>query len=334
MISTLLWFVFIILLALLATLAIKFITLRVILAIILYLPISLSIVYCLLRQPPIRGSAKVAFTGNITIGGDGGSHWGDTLRNTIEAFNKSKKEGGDFIQMDVQITLDSIGVVYANGTAVSIANESFTIAETNWADLKRVRLMESGKIMSLEEALQWAEDNEMRMLWRLGSFNTNLIKVLSKKLADSNLHSRVAITSSNPLVVWFVRFNDPAALTGFSWGSNHFSLTNGFPTGGIATQWFFNFADAVYHWGTRSMLLPGFMGVDLLLTSCSDVDEQLVADAATESIQVVVSGCTNRRQLAYMRAQLSAPVLLDDVRLATMMLSLIQYSVESLLCLT
>lgn len=53
MIPMLIWFIFIVLIALLACLAIKFLALRIVLALVLSLPILLSIGFVVLRRSPV-----------------------------------------------------------------------------------------------------------------------------------------------------------------------------------------------------------------------------------------------------------------------------------------
>lgn len=89
------------------------------------------------------------------------AHRGFTLRgsnqiadeNTLEAFDLALTEGADYIESDVQVTKDSIAVLFHDPTLKRLTGKPTKIRDLTLGQLQENRLPFGGKIPTLEQAL-------------------------------------------------------------------------------------------------------------------------------------------------------------------------------------
>lgn len=89
------------------------------------------------------------------------AHRGFTLRgsnqiadeNTLEAFDLALAEGADYLESDVQVTRDSIAVLFHDSTLKRLTGKPARIKDLTLSQLREIRLPFGGKIPTLEQAL-------------------------------------------------------------------------------------------------------------------------------------------------------------------------------------
>uniref|UniRef100_A0A1I7U003 GP-PDE domain-containing protein n=2 Tax=Caenorhabditis tropicalis TaxID=1561998 RepID=A0A1I7U003_9PELO len=313
MIPLLIWFMVIVLIALLACLAIKFLTLRIILALILTLPILISIAFCVLRRSPVTESNKPLFFNSINIVSERGAH-GTVHENTIAAFRQAKQNGADTIKMDVRMTKDGMLIVL-RPDSVTTDNATFVVEETHWIQMSQINAYggNNGTILTFDEAVSWCESNNMNMLWHIPDFSSDLLTYLRNKIMQDNLYSKVAVTTYCSLAILKMRCTDTQLLIGLVWKSTEHSIVNGTAVGNQYTSWYFSMMDTFTYWGVRSLLLPNFLGVDFLVTSVDDADRALIVESATSGIKTLIYDVETTQERNYFARQLQLPIVVDDL---------------------
>uniref|UniRef100_A0A8R1DYI4 GP-PDE domain-containing protein n=1 Tax=Caenorhabditis japonica TaxID=281687 RepID=A0A8R1DYI4_CAEJA len=215
MIPLLIWFIIIVLIALLACLAIKFLALRILLALILCLPIVFSVGFIVLRRSPVTDSNKAEFFNSIHVVSERGEAHGAVHENTIAAFRQAKAAGADTIKMDVQMTKDGMLIILREAE-VSDANTTYPISDTHWIQLSKLNVYggNQGTIVSFDDAVTWCQNNNMKMIWQIPIYSSNLLTYLRNKILQDNLYGKVAVTTNSVLAALYMRCADTKLLLG------------------------------------------------------------------------------------------------------------------------
>ncbi|CAL2049111.1 unnamed protein product [Caenorhabditis brenneri] len=314
MIPMLIWFIVIVLIALLACLAIKFLALRIVLALILSLPILISVAFCVLRRSPVTESNKPIFFNGTTIVSERGEAHGMVHENTIPAFRQAKQNGADTIKMDVRMTKDGM-IIILRPASITTDNATFLVEETHWIQMSQLNVYggNNGTILTFDEAVAWCEANKMNMIWHIPSFSSDLLTYLRNKIMQDSLYSKVAVTTYNLLAALKMRCTDTQLLIGMVWKSTEYSISNGTAVGNMYTSWCYSMMDTFTYWSIRSLLLPSFLGVDFLATSVDDADRALIVESAASGIKTLIYDLQTTPERNYFARQMQLPIIVDDL---------------------
>ncbi|KAF1746892.1 hypothetical protein GCK72_023350 [Caenorhabditis remanei] len=308
----LIWFIAIVLVALLACLAIKFLALRIVLALILTLPILISIAFCVLRRSPVTESTSVVFFNKTSVISERGEAHGAVHENTIAAFRQAKANGADTIKMDVRMTKDGM-LIILHPDSVITDNATYVVSETHWIQMSLLNVYggSNGTILTFDEAVSWCEANKMNMIWHLPEFCGDLLTYLRNKIMQDNLYGKVAVTTYNLLAAGRMRCTDSQLLIGMIWKSTEYSISDGTAVGSMYTSWYFSMMDTFTYWSIRSLLLPKFLGVDFLATSVDDADRALIVESAASSIKTFIYDIKTIEERNYFARQMGLPNLVN-----------------------
>ncbi|CAI2357568.1 unnamed protein product [Caenorhabditis sp. 36 PRJEB53466] len=315
MIPMLIWFIVIVLIALLACLAIKFLALRIVLALLLSLPILLSLGFCILRKSPVSDTNKATFFNVTSLISERGEAHGSVHENTIAAFRQAKTNGADTIKMDVRMTTDGMLIVFRPSSVTDSENITYEVSDTHWIQLSKINVYggSNGTILSFDDAVSWCESNNMNMLWHIPVFSSDLLTYLRNKIMQDSLYGKAAVTTYNFVTALKLRCEDTKLLTGLMWKSTEYSIVNGTAVGSIYTSWYYSMMDTFSYWGVRSLLLPSFLGVDFLVTSVDDADRALIVECNSYNIKTVIYDLSTTQERNFFARQLGLPIIVDDL---------------------
>lgn len=124
----------------------------------------------------------------------------DNMENTITGFKNSYYSGADMLEMDTQITLDGIVVLYHPADLSVLTDCKGKISDKAYNELKSCRFTKSLSdemiIPTLEEAIRAIPADKMIML-DLKTNDLSLIPAISKVINETNSKDRVVFYSTN-----------------------------------------------------------------------------------------------------------------------------------------
>ncbi|CAI5456695.1 unnamed protein product [Caenorhabditis angaria] len=311
MIPMLGWFILILVLLLLAILAIKFLVLRILLVFLLALPILLTAGYIALKQSPVTESNRQEFFSDFKIATESINYNTSLNFETLAAFKSAKSAGVDTIQMNVRMTKDGVLIIYKFADVTDSDNVTYEIAETHSTQLFKLKNV---KFLHFDDAVTWCIKNDIKMLMNIPFCSSDLLTYIRNNIMQDEMYGKVALTTTNVLTALQIRLKDSKLILGFSWGSTSNSIINGVTQGNAYTSWIFKTIDSALYWSVRSLILPGFIGADFLITNVADADGALISELASSSILTVVRNVTTSQEKSYFQKQLNLPIMLTTLK--------------------
>jgi len=296
------------------------------------LPILVLGVYAYLRIRRTTQKAADCFFENFRLGGHRGS---PTVQpeNTIASMEQAKHEGADLIEFDISLTKDGVAVLLHDDTLDRTTNMSGAIREFLFKDLadcncaakfkpigmeinnNEARIL---KMNTLEELVQWAKEHNMRMLFDVKDADSSLVLTLEYLFSKYNIYDTGIVCSFFPTVVYWIKRQQPQILTGLTWRRWFFSYSDldaTIPRFSGARLLLAKFIDVVYLWSVLTWL-PGFLGVDMVLTERRDISSTFVKQQSLANRRVCAWTVNEQAEMAWMRSVLKIPILTDIPALA------------------
>ncbi|EGT48856.1 hypothetical protein CAEBREN_07320 [Caenorhabditis brenneri] len=313
------WILIVGLLYILALLALKFTTIRVVIVTLTFLPIALMLAFFIFRIPQLRPDEahKVAFFTNWKVGGHRGSAHDDIPENSLEAFSAVKTEGGQVAEMDIQITQDGVPVICHDSNTVRVTGVDKDISSMNLTEFRDLRFTGTNiSLPTFEEAVAHCVANNISMIWDVKNVDENLLKQFVIQIRTHNLYSKVLVSGFNPLDTYKVKMADPKILTGFTWRSWELSTTDEaatIPRFSGALNAIAQVLDVICFGLARSLIMPKFLGSDVVFYHVNDISKFLKSDAAANNIYVAGWTSNNAAEQVWLRDYLNVPFLTDNV---------------------
>ncbi|CAP20684.2 Protein CBG23963 [Caenorhabditis briggsae] len=327
---------------LLTLLALKYKTIRVVLAIIFFLPFAVMLAFFIFRIPQLQKTEahRQEFFATWKVGGHRGSAHGDIPENSLEAFSAVKKEGGQLAEMDIQITKDGVPVICHDANTVRVTGVDKDISSMNITEFRALRFLNTNvSLPTFEEAVAHCVANNIMMIWDVKNVDENLLKQFVVQIRTHNLYSKVLVSGFNPIDVYKVKLADPKILTGKKTGSIFYSVQTlkahnlQFIAGFTWRSWELSTTDEsatiprftgalnaiaqvldVLVFGlARSLLMPKFLGSDVIFYHVNDISRFLKSDAASNNIYVAGWTSNNDEEQVWLRDYLNVPFITDNV---------------------
>ncbi|ULU03091.1 hypothetical protein L5515_005428 [Caenorhabditis briggsae] len=304
---------------LLTLLALKYKTIRVVLAIIFFLPFAVMLAFFIFRIPQLQKTEahRQEFFATWKVGGHRGSAHGDIPENSLEAFSAVKKEGGQLAEMDIQITKDGVPVICHDANTVRVTGVDKDISSMNITEFRALRFLNTNvSLPTFEEAVAHCVANNIMMIWDVKNVDENLLKQFVVQIRTHNLYSKVLVSGFNPIDVYKVKLADPKILTGFTWRSWELSTTDEsatIPRFTGALNAIAQVLDVLVFGLARSLLMPKFLGSDVIFYHVNDISRFLKSDAASNNIYVAGWTSNNDEEQVWLRDYLNVPFITDNV---------------------
>ncbi|CAD5207335.1 unnamed protein product [Bursaphelenchus okinawaensis] len=245
--------------------------------------------------------------------------------NTIPSFELAKKEGADLIEFDVSLTKDGVAVLLHDDTLDRTTNVTGLIRDYEHCELKKVNCAAKFKaennnngtsethMPTMEELVQWAKGNNMKMLFDVKDADQILVDQLEDIFARYDIYHLAIVCSFFPTVVYRLKRHSPKILTGQTW-----------------RRWFFSYkdldateprfvgprlmlamlVDVLYTWSLLTWL-PSFLGVDMMLTERRDISSTFVKQQWLAGRRVCAWTVNDLSEAVWMRRVLNIPILTD-----------------------
>jgi len=285
-----------------------------------------------LRNRRITQKAADAFFENFKIGGHRGSPR-IFPENTIASMQQAKHEGAELIEFDVSLTKDGVAVILHDDTLDRTTNMTGAIRDFLFKDLASCNCAAKFKpigmeinnneasvlpMPTLEELVQWAKQNNMRMLFDVKDADSSLVLTLEHLFEKYDIYSSGIVCSFFPTVVYWIKRQQSRILTGLTWRRWFFSYSDldaTIPRFTGARLSFAKLIDVLYHWSVLTWL-PGFLGVDMMLTERRDISSTFVKQQALAGRRVCAWTVNDLHEMKWMRKVLDIPILTDVPGLA------------------
>ncbi|CAI5446073.1 unnamed protein product [Caenorhabditis angaria] len=312
------WIIIFVVFWIFTLLAIKFLTFRIILAIIFALPILFTILFFAFRIPVLTNdSNKIAFFENWKVGGHRGSSHDGIPENSLEAFLAVKNEGGQLAEMDIQITSDGVAVICHDSNVERVTGIDQDISSMTEAEFKNLTFIGTNiSLPTFAEAVAFCVKNDLMMIWDVKNVDENLLKQFVIQIRTHNLYSKVIIAGFNPIDTYMVKLADSKILTGFTWRSWELSTTDEEATkqrfSGVLNA-IANVLDIIAYCLARSLVLPKFLGSDMIFYHVNDASKYLAKSATDNNMYLAGWTSNNKTEMRWLRDYLKIPFLTDNV---------------------
>lgn len=312
------WGIIVGIIYILSLLALKFTTIRVIIVTLAFIPIALMIAFFIFRIPQLTNEPhKSQFFSAWKIGGHRGSAHDDIPENSLEAFSAVKREGGQLAEMDIQITLDGVPVICHDANTVRVTGVDKDISTMNITEFRKLRFTGTNiSLPTFEEAVSYCVANDIMMIWDVKNVDENLLKQFVIQMKTHNLYSKVLVSGFNPIDTYKVKMADPKILTGFTWRNWELSTTDEaarIPRFTGALNAIASVLDVLVFGLARSLIMPKFLGSDVIFYHVNDISSFLKTDAAANNIYLAGWTSNNPTEQVWLRDYLNVPFLTDNV---------------------
>uniref|UniRef100_A0A8R1HUQ1 GP-PDE domain-containing protein n=1 Tax=Caenorhabditis japonica TaxID=281687 RepID=A0A8R1HUQ1_CAEJA len=274
--------------------------------------------FFMFRIPQLGNEAhKTAFFTAWKVGGHRGSAHGDIPENSLEAFSAVKKEGGQLAEMDIQITKDNVPVICHDSNVGRITGVDKEISTMTVNEFRQLRYLNTNiSLPTFAEAVAHCVANDIMMIWDVKNVDEALITEFVTQIRTHNLYSKVLVSGFYPTDVYMVKKADPKILTGFTWRMWELSTSDEEATVQQFTgalQAIASVLDVLVYGLARSLIMPKFLGSDVVFYHVSDINRFLISDAASNNIYVAGWTSNNASEQAWLRYFLGVPFLTDNV---------------------
>jgi len=292
----------------------------------------LASIYLYLRNVRTTHAAADKFFSNFKVGGHRGSPRCQP-ENTIASMSQAKLEGADLIEFDVSLTKDGIAVLLHDETLDRTTNMTGAIRDFLFKDLDSCNCAAKFKpigleinnneatilpMTTLEQLVQWGKANNMRMLFDVKDADASLVLTLEYLFNKYNIYDTGIVCSFFPTVVYWIKRQQPQILTGITWRRWFFAYSDleaTIPRFKGTRLLFAKFVDVIYMWSVQTWL-PGFLGVDMMLTEREDISANFVKQQQLASRRVCAWTVNDLNEMRWMHNTLNIPFLTDVAGLA------------------
>ncbi|KAE9553041.1 hypothetical protein FO519_003760 [Halicephalobus sp. NKZ332] len=302
----------------------------ILLTTILKWPVAFSAIvvafYMSVKNNPAQPHTVSRFFENFKVGGHRGSPHRQP-ENTMASFIGAKTEGADLIEFDVSLTKDGVAVILHDDTLDRTTNATGPIRQFLFKDLHHlncaakfvpqdfgnVTSVHTAPIVTLEEVVKWAKENNMKMLFDVKDSDAILVEQLNKLFDRYELHNIGIVCSFFPIVVHRIKKLCPNILTGLTWRRWFYSysdLEGKIPRFSGPAHYLAALLDVLNVWSIKSWL-PSFLGVDMILTERSEISDVFVQQQRDYGRYVCAWTVNDLHEMKWMQHTLLIPVLTD-----------------------
>ncbi|CAJ0573159.1 unnamed protein product, partial [Mesorhabditis spiculigera] len=290
------------------------------------LPLLCVAIYKGLKAPRSNPDTAATFFSGLRVGGHRGS---PTIypENSMASFEQAKLDGCDLVEFDVSMTKDGHAVLLHDDNLDRTTNMTGPIRDKNLAELKDCNIaahfkrtgpgsspIPSEGLPALETLVSWAKTNKMKLLFDVKDYDPELTAIIVELFTRFDLYDSAIVCSFFPWVVYRVKKADSRILTGMTWRQKFFSYEDGEhtrPRFSWALQFYLAaLLDVVHHAGLHT-ILPTFLGVDLMLTSNSEISPRYVAKQRAKGVEVMAWTVNDINEMHWMLETLKIPILTD-----------------------
>ncbi|CAJ0588611.1 unnamed protein product [Cylicocyclus nassatus] len=280
-------------------------------------PLTLTISFHVFKNSNVKESNKKTFFANFKLGGHRGSPL-EAPENSVESFKKAKEAGCEVVEFDIHLSSDGIPVLIHDDTTQRTSRENVTIAETTFDEIKHIPLNEvkgiSAGIPTLEETVDWCQQNKMRMIFDVKCAEKRMIEALTHLIKTKNLYDSVIISSFDAMVPYLIKRIDSKILTGFTSRVDNYVYYDDDRTmtyTSTTEYYLYSILDDLIELGIRLFVLPVFLGVDMLLLHYKNINGYLVDDSLSFGIHVVAWTVNDQETANFLRS-MKVPILSDQ----------------------
>lgn len=229
----------------------------------------------------------------------------------------AKQSKCDLVEFDIHITSDGVPVLIHDESTGRTSKEDVMVKDTRVKDIKSIPLkvvsgIKAG-IPTLVEAVEWCEQNNMRMILDIKTADEKMLAYVTKIIKSKNLYSKAIISSFNPFVAFMVKKIDKNILTGFTSRSSYYTYDDAdrkLIRNNPPFMYIDSIIDDLIDLGIRTFVLPEFLGVDMLLLHHRNINSYLVDDARKRDIHVIAWTVNDPYQASFLRL-INVPFLTD-----------------------
>ncbi|GMT06761.1 hypothetical protein PENTCL1PPCAC_28935 [Pristionchus entomophagus] len=291
------------------------------------IPVILAVIYHFQHLNRCDGEVANAFFSGWSFGGHRGSPY-SFPENSMSGFAQAQKEGADLIEFDLALSKDGIAMLMHDDLLERTTDLTGPVKEKTLVELRAANLASkfarhnsspaSGSVPregvpTLEEAIQFAVKNNIRMLFDVKDYSDEMVGIIIKFFEEYNLYNKAIVCSFYPWVIYKVKRASPGILTGLTWRQHFFAFSDldaqvprYFGLSHFAAQ----FVDCTYLFMLKTWL-PTFLGADMLLTNEKDVCPAYVNAMREKGMRVAVWTVNDIVQAQWMMGSLQIPILTD-----------------------
>ncbi|MFN8417615.1 MAG: glycerophosphodiester phosphodiesterase family protein [Cytophagaceae bacterium] len=136
----------------------------------------------------------------VIIGHAGTGLYGVYPANTLESFRNAFALGVDGVEMDVQMTKDSILVIFHDYTLDDLTNGTGCVWDYTWEELKKIEYdtypFGRYKIRQVSDLLRLPESNMKIIIWDIKSYSNDekYLNILNQKVAHLITYYNVQVS--------------------------------------------------------------------------------------------------------------------------------------------
>ncbi|VDL78600.1 unnamed protein product [Nippostrongylus brasiliensis] len=221
----------------------------------------------------------------------------------MDKFTLQALEKYDVVMFDARETSDNVVVVAKD-------------------DVKN-RTAEKIDLPLLKDMMDICRAKEAKMVIRVHDTSKEILKEIGSYVKQHDLHSRVVITSSNPVVPFMLKRKDSQFLSGLSYErfgmSEHFKK---YHKGKLLYRYLGEFLDTVMFYGMiflslhtnnlpamHSFVLPEFIGADLLFVDKKDIDLRFIELAKKRKMKIIAVNADKKEDQQWLKKVAMAQTL-------------------------
>ncbi|PAV61416.1 hypothetical protein WR25_01758 [Diploscapter pachys] len=231
--------------------------------------------------------------------------------------SNAKQDGCTVVEFDILMSKDGVPILMHDDTTGRTAGLDLVISETDWEILKNLQLKdsnESSTIPTLESVVKWCSANSMKMIFDVKSTNLMLLQKLVDLIVSNNLLSSVIVSSFDPLVPYFMKMKDSRILTGYTSRHYKMSMLDTENTKPVECNFFSKRVretmEEISNFACHSLLMPRFLGADMLLLNHREVSIDLRDLCHRYGIRLVAWAVNDPVKMAYLES-IDVPYLTD-----------------------
>ncbi|WKY12505.1 hypothetical protein Q1695_003804 [Nippostrongylus brasiliensis] len=154
----------------------------------------------------------------------------------------------------------------------------------------------------LKDMMDICRAKEAKMVIRVHDTSKEILKEIGSYVKQHDLHSRVVITSSNPVVPFMLKRKDSQFLSGLSYErfgmSEHFKK---YHKGKLLYRYLGEFLDTVMFYAMHSFVLPEFIGADLLFVDKKDIDLRFIELAKKRKMKIIAVNADKKEDQQWLK---------------------------------
>ncbi|CAJ0588610.1 unnamed protein product [Cylicocyclus nassatus] len=260
---------------------------RVVNCVLCWLPLILTVLYFTVRNDLDKGINSTTFFEGFTAGGNIGDTK-DAPENSMAAL-KLALESKNVVMFDVRLASDGKAVVIKDETTNRTMKRSLIVADNPSNSLTNLTsLSSSERIPLLKSVLDECREKDAKVVIRTHESSAALLSEISDYVKKYQLYTKVVVTSGLPTVSFYMKRHDKNMLTGITYsrhGAVHYYQKT--HPKSLFFKLLGQLIDDSMQVLMRSLLLPRFIGTEVIFVSYKDVSENFANDVTAQKMHLV-----------------------------------------------